>query len=134
MLHRGINEKERPMSESLSEAFARVVDAFNKNNSKALEKLLHPNAVLNRIRHRSDADSMRGRTAAIKHLTQNHGQTQFTPDDPPLVNTRTGTVSGTGRWEVKGGKTERISYSFIFTQDIKTKKWSLLNMEAIPQP
>jgi hypothetical protein len=44
---------------SLLETFTKAVDAFNNQNLKELKGLLHPNAVLNRIHHRKDADSMR---------------------------------------------------------------------------
>jgi hypothetical protein len=120
--------------EGLLETFSKAVDAFNNHDFKVLEDLLHPNAVLNRIHHRSDADSLRGRTAVIEHLTKNQGQTQFTPVAPISLSIRSGTVSGTGQWEVVGAKPEKISYSFIFTQDIKSNKWSLLNMDAALLP
>jgi Domain of unknown function (DUF4440) len=120
--------------EGLLETFSKAVDAFNNHDFKVLEDLLHPNAVLNRIHHRSDADSLRGRTAVIEHLTKNQGQTQFTPVAPISLSIRSGTVSGTGQWEVKGAEAEKISYSFIFTQDINTNKWSLLNMDAALLP
>jgi predicted lipid-binding transport protein (Tim44 family) len=123
--------------ESLLETFAKAVDAFNNQDFKVLEGLLHPNAVLNRIHHRKDADTLRGRADVINYLTNKltADKTQFTPVAPISVSIRTGAVSGTGQWEdPQGAKPEKISYSFIFTQDIKTNEWSLLNMDAAQQP
>jgi Domain of unknown function (DUF4440) len=138
------DRKEKPMSAFLSvhyasllETFTKTVDAFNNQNFKMLEGLLHPNAVLNRIHHRKDADTVRGRADVIKFLTDKlkANKTQFTPVAPILVSIRTGTVSGTGQWEdPQGANAEKISYSFIFTQDINTNEWSLLNMDAAHQP
>jgi hypothetical protein len=136
--------KERPMSafptvhyESLLETFTKAVDAFNHQDFKVLEGLLHPNAVLNRIHHRKDVDTVRGRADVIKFLTDKlkAHKTQFTPVAPISVSIRTGTVSGSGQWEdPQGAKPEKISYSFIFIQDIGTNEWSLLNMDAAQQP
>jgi hypothetical protein len=123
--------------ESLLGTFTKAVDAFNNQHFKVLEGLLHPNAVLNRIHHRKDADTVRGRADVIKYLTDKlkADKTQFTPVAPVSVSIRTGTVSGTGLWEdPQGEKPEKISYSFIFTQDIDTNEWSLLNMDAAHQP
>ena len=123
--------------ESLLETFTKAVDAFNEQNFKVLEGLLHPNAVLNRIHHRKDADALRGRADVIKFLTGKlkADKTQFTPVAPISVSIRTGTVSGLGQWEdPHGAKPEKISYSFIFTQDINSNEWSLLNMDAAQQP
>jgi predicted lipid-binding transport protein (Tim44 family) len=122
---------------SLLETFTKAVDAFNSQDFKALEGLLHPNAVLNRIHHRGDVDAQRGRADVINYLTNKlkADKTQFTPVAPISVSIRTGTVSGPGQWEdPQGAKPEKISYSFIFTQDIKTNEWSLLNMDAAQQP
>jgi predicted lipid-binding transport protein (Tim44 family) len=122
--------------ESLLETFTKAVDAFNNQDFSVLERLLHPNAVLNRIHHRKDADTVRGRADVIKYLTDKlkADKTQFTPVAPISVSIRTGTVSGTGQWEdPQGTKPEKISYSFIFTQDINTNEWSLLNMDAAQQ-
>jgi len=119
--------------ESLLETFTKAVDAFNDRNFDVLAGLLHPNAVLNRIHNRKDADTLRGRAAVMAHLTEKltADKTQFTPVAPISVSTRTGTVSGTGQWEdPQGTKPEKISYSFIFTQDADTNAWSLLNMDA----
>jgi uncharacterized protein DUF4440 len=121
------------LKESLLATFSKAVEAFNKHDfDKGVRELLHPDAVLNRIHHRSDADSVREREAVIEHLRENQGQTQFTPGTPS-VSIRTGTVSGIGEWKVKG-VTEKISYSFIFTYDIEKKDWFLLNMDAALQP
>jgi hypothetical protein len=119
--------------ESLLGTFTKAVDAFNSQDLKVLEGLLHPNAVLNRIHHRKDDDTVRGRATVVKYLSEKlkADKTQFTPFAGISVNVRTGTVSGTGQWEdLKGKESEKISYSFIFTQDAKTKEWSLLNMDA----
>ena len=44
-------------------------------------------------------------------------------------------TSGTGHWEDRrGAKSEKISYSFIFTHDVKTNEWSLLNLDAAQLP
>jgi hypothetical protein len=136
------DRKERPMSafihhSTLLETFTKAVDAFNNQDFEALAGLLHPNAVLNRIHHRKHFDSLRGRVDVIKHLTNKltADKTQFTPIDPISVGIRTGTVSGTGEWEdPQGAKPEKISYSFIFTQDGETKEWTLVNMDAAQQP
>jgi predicted lipid-binding transport protein (Tim44 family) len=123
--------------ESLLQTFTKAVNAFNEQDFKALEGLLHPNAVLNRIHHRKDADTVRGRADVVKYLTAKlqADQTQFTPVAPISVSTRTGSVSGTGQWEdPKGTEPEMISYSFIFTLDVKTNEWSLLNLDAARQP
>ena len=122
---------------SLLETFTKAVDAFNNQDLKVLGGLLHPNAVLNRIHHRKDADALRGRADVIKYLTDKlkADKTQFTPVAPISLSIRTGAVSGTGHWEdPQGAKPEKISYSFIFTQDIDTNEWSLLNMDAAQQP
>jgi len=138
------DRKERPMSafpvayyESLLETFTKAVDAFNDRNFDVLEGLLHPNAVLNRIHNRKDADTLRGRADVIKFLTVklNKDKTQFTPVAPISVSTRTGTVSGKGQWEdPENTSPQRISYSFIFTWDIDSNQWLLLNMDAAQQP
>jgi hypothetical protein len=138
------DRKERPMSgflavhhHSLLETFTRAVDAFNNQDLKALERLLHPNAVLNRIHNRKDVDTLRGRADVIKHLTRKlkADKTQFTPVAPISVSIRTGSVSGTGHWEDRrGAESEKISYSFIFTHDVKTNEWSLLNLDAAQLP
>ena len=123
--------------ESLLQTFAKAVNAFNTQDFKALEGLLHPNAVLNRIHHRKDADTLRGRANVMKYLTAKlqADKTQFTPVAPISVSTRTGSVSGIGQWvDLKGTESEMISYSFIFTQDVKTNEWSLLNLDAAQQP
>lgn len=122
---------------SLLETFTKTVDAFNKQDFKTLERLVHPHAVLNRIHHRKDVDSLRGRGDVIKHLNKKlkADKTQFTPIAPISVSIRTGTVSGIGEWEdPQGTEPEKISYSFIFTQDSETKEWSLLNMDAARHP
>jgi len=122
---------------TLLETFTKAVDAFNNQDFEALEGLLHPNAVLNRIHHRKHTDSLWGRAEVIKHLTNKlkADKTQFTPIDPISVGIRTGTVSGIGQWEDPlGSKPEKISYSFIFTQDGDTKEWCLLNLDAAQQP
>jgi len=122
---------------TLLATFTKAVDAFNNQDFKALEGLLHPNAVLNRIHHRNHTDSLWGRAEVIKHLTNKltADKTQFTPVDPISVGIRTGIVSGTGVWEDPvGAKPEKISYSFIFTRDGDTKEWSLLNLDAAQQP
>lgn len=121
-----------PHYESLLATFNKTVHAFNKQDFKELERLLHPHAVLNRIHHRKDVDSKRGRTNVMKHLNDKlkTDKTQFTPLAPISVCIRTGTVSGIGEWEDEKKKPEKISYSFIFTQDSETKEWSLLNMDA----
>jgi hypothetical protein len=119
--------------ESLLETFNKTVSAFNNQDLKGLERLLHPNAVLNRIHHRKDTDGARGRSEVIKYLTKklNEDKTQFTPIAPISVGLRTGTISGAGLWEDPQGTTaEKISYSFIFTQDVSSNEWSLLNMDA----
>ena len=121
---------------TLLETFTKAVDAFNNQDFKALEGLLHPNAVLNRIHHRNHTDSLWGRAEVIKHLTNKltADKTQFTPVAPISVSVRTGTVSGVGLWEDPiGTAPEKITYSFIFTQDVKTNEWSLLNMDAAQQ-
>lgn len=123
--------------ESLLETFTKAVGAFNNQDFKVLEGLLHPDAVLNRIHHRNDADAVRGRVHVIKYLTDKlkADKTQFTPLAPISVSIRTGTVSGTGQWEdPQGAEPESITYSFIFTQDINTNEWSLLNMDAAHHP
>jgi uncharacterized protein DUF4440 len=123
--------------ERLLATFSKTVQAFNNQDFKELERLLHPHAVLNRIHHRKDAESLRGRTGVIKHLNNKlkEDKTQFTPVGPVSVDIRTGTVSGIGEWEDRQGATsERIRYSFIFTQDCDTKEWSLLNMDAALHP
>lgn len=119
--------------QSLLETFTEAVDAFNSQNVKVLEDLLHPDAVLNRIHHRKDADTVRGRATVVKYLADKLkvDKTQFTPFAAISVNVRTGMVSGTGQWEDRKGKeSEKISYSFIFTQDVETQEWSLVNMDA----
>jgi uncharacterized protein DUF4440 len=131
-------KQERSMSalvhyESLLATFNKTVHAFNSQDFKELERLLHPHAVLNRIHHRKDADSLWGREDVIKHLSNKlkADKTQFTPIAPISVGVRTGTVSGLGDWEdEQGAISERISYSFVFVQDCYTKEWSLLNMDA----
>jgi hypothetical protein len=136
------DRKERPMSayvhhKTLLETFTKAVDAFNSQDVKGLEKLLHPHAVLNRIHHRKHFDSLRERADVIKHLTNKltADKTQFTPIDPISVGIRTGIASGTGEWEdPQGAKPEKISYSFIFTQDSDTKEWTLVNMDAALHP
>jgi len=118
---------------TLLETFTKAVDAFNSQDFKVLQGLLHPHAVLNRMHNRKHLDSVRGRAHVIKYLTNKlkADKTQFTPIDPISVGIRTGTVSGTGEWEdPQGAKPERINYSFIFTQDTDTHEWSLLNMDA----
>ena len=122
---------------NLLDTFTKAVDAFNNQDFQALQQLLHPNAVLNRIHNRKDTDSLRGRTAVMKHLTikLKADKTQFTPFAPISVSIRTGTVSGTGHWEDEQGKChETIRYSFIFTHDTGTDEWFLLNMDAAQQP
>src|SRR6185437_10790094 len=102
---------------SLLNAFAKAVDAFNNQDFDALDKLLHPNAILNRIHNRKDKDTLRGCRDVMTHLTNKlkADKTEFTPIAPISVNIRTGTVSGTGHWEDELGAThETISYSFIF--------------------
>jgi Domain of unknown function (DUF4440) len=131
-------KQERSMSalvhyESLLATFNKTVHAFNSGDVKELERLLHPHAVLNRIHHRKDADSLWGRENVVKHLGDKlkADKTQFTPIAPISVGVRTGTVSGIGEWEdEQGAISERICYSFIFVQDCDTKQWSLLNMDA----
>jgi hypothetical protein len=122
---------------TLLETFIKAVDAFNNQDIKALQALLHPHAVLNRIHNRKHTDTVRGRAQVIKHLTNKlkEDKTQFTPIDPISVGYRTGTVSGLGEWEdPKGKKPEKIRYSFIFTQDTDSHEWALLNMDAGLQP
>ena len=123
--------------ESLLATFNKTVHAFNRQDCRELERLLHPHAVLNRIHHRKDTDSQRGRKTVVKHLNDKLKQdkTQFTPVAPISVCIRTGTVSGIGEWEDPQGATpEKISYSVIFAQDSETKEWSLLNMDAALRP
>jgi len=123
--------------ESLLATFNKTVHAFNNQDFKELERLMHPHAVLNRIHHRKDVDSLWGRADVIKHLNKKlkTDKTQFTPIAPISVGIRTGTVSGIGEWQDRPGATpEKISYSFIFVQDCDTKEWSLLNMDAALHP
>lgn len=122
--------------ESLLGAFTKAVEAFNNQDVKTLERLLHPNAVLNRIHHRKDTAGARGWDDVTKYLADKlkADKTQFTPVAPISVSVRTGTVSGVGLWEDPiGTAPEKITYSFIFTQDVKTNEWSLLNMDAAQQ-
>lgn len=123
--------------ETLLATFNKTVNAFNNQDLAALEQLLHPHAVLNRIHHRKDVHSVRGREEVIKHLDNKlkADKTQFTPHSPISVGIRTGTVSGVGEWEdPQGSAPEKISYSFIFTQDSDTEEWSLVNMDAALHP